>query len=218
MSSVLFVLGVIASLLAIGVWGWKRSEELREEAEQRESAALALLQADRAPVMPAKPQITAHNPGEAPLDFSLTHTVVGKMPGQLAALADIDLRDLILAYYDARGYREEWVAPDMRPVELVLRHRQESQRSYAYVHLNAPLPLDGGRLAQIGRELQARHFKRAIIAAPHGFDQEAAALAATMRLRLYDRTAMMSLILELTPEVQARLAGMAKARAKKRAA
>lgn len=151
---------------------------------------------------------------EAPV----TLTAPTKIPTPASALANLPLRDLVLSFYEARGYRQEWAAPDIRPVELVLRNRHDHDRSYAFVHWQHPSRLDGPGLSRLARELSALGFKRAIVAVERGFDDAAIEAAKKFNLRLYDNAVIQGKILELAPELQAKLAGMSKARAQKRRA
>jgi hypothetical protein len=151
---------------------------------------------------------------EAPV----TLTAPTKIPTPASALANLPLRDLVLSFYEARGYRQEWAAPDIRPVELVLRNRHDHDRSYAFVHWQHPSRLDGPGLSRLARELSALGFKRAIVAVERGFDDAAIEAAKKFNLRLYDNAVIQGKILELAPELQAKLAGMSKARAQKRTA
>lgn len=151
---------------------------------------------------------------EAPV----TLTAPTKIPTPASALANLPLRDLVLSFYEARGYRQEWAAPDIRPVELVLRNRHDHDRSYAFVHWQHPSRLDGPGLSRLARELNALGFKRAIVAVERGFDDAAIEAAKKFNLRLYDNAVIQGKILELAPELQAKLAGMSKARAQKRTA
>ena len=70
----------------------------------------------------------------------------------------------------------------------------------------------------MARELNALGFKRAIVAVERGFDDAAIEAAKKFNVRLYDNAVIQGKILELAPELQAKLAGMSKARAQKRRA
>jgi hypothetical protein len=264
MSGIIFVVTLIALLLSVGVWAWKRAADLHEEAQRREAAALQMLLIkpvvtepttassntafppdnsslpDRVHSKPSSAvalkagQTAQDNPititiGDITIiermietepvpEAPVTLTAPTKIPTPASALANLPLRDLVLSFYEARGYRQEWAAPDIRPVELVLRNRHDHDRSYAFVHWQHPSRLDGPGLSRLARELNALGFKRAIVAVERGFDDAAIEAAKKFNLRLYDNAVIQGKILELAPELQAKLAGMSKARAQKRRA
>jgi len=81
---------------------------------------------------------------------------------------DVPLRNLVLAWHEARGYRLAPASTDLRPLEVVLRHRDDPDRNYAYLYdpgrATAPRAsalLDQARRAGLGKLL---------IAAEHGGD------------------------------------------------
>jgi len=54
-----------------------------------------------------------------------------------AEAASVPVRDLVQVFYEARGFRAAPADPSARPVELVLTHKSDPRRSYAFV------PFDG---------------------------------------------------------------------------
>ena len=49
------------------------------------------------------------------------------------------LREVALAWFEARGYRSSPASPAVRPIERVLRHRQDAARGYAFVVERQPV-------------------------------------------------------------------------------
>lgn len=81
---------------------------------------------------------------------------------------DVPLDSLTLAWYEARGYTAQRAPEEAAPVRALLTHRDEGERSYAFVY-------DRGRLtAQRATTLldQARKLgvNRLLVAAEHGAD------------------------------------------------
>ena len=54
---------------------------------------------------------------------------------EFAAGPRVPVRDLVQVFYEARGFRPEPADPSARPVELVLAHKSDGQRAYAFAPL-----------------------------------------------------------------------------------
>ena len=204
MGSFLFWLTLIGSALATAWWALRRSHQLREEAQQREAAALSALIA--APV--SSPALATTSAAASPA--ALVEAAVPASPApkaasltKLAALAE--LMPLVLAFYQLRGYERIASETPLPYLFAVLRHRQQVQRLYALIELPKTEKLSGKRLAQLARELHQHHFDCAIVVTAAGFDFDALALAKTLHFRLYDRAAITARLQELPAPLQEKL-------------
>lgn len=52
--------------------------------------------------------------------------------------APAPVRDLVQVFYEARGFRAGSADPSARPIELVLAHKSDAQRAYAFAPLAEP--------------------------------------------------------------------------------
>ena len=123
---------------------------------------------------------------------------------------DVPLRDLALAWYEARGYRPAPAASALRPLEVVLRHRDDPARCYAFVYV-------GGR-AVASRAIELRDLARSagvarlLIAAEHGGD---AALSANRvkGVRMLDWLSVEAELKKLDLDIAQRIVAIARRRA-----
>ncbi len=81
---------------------------------------------------PARPQ---PKPAEAAIAAPRDHSCSDSM-------AKVPLRELVLAWYESRGYRGVPASPAVWPIELVLRHRDDAARAYAFVVQNDNVSVD----------------------------------------------------------------------------
>lgn len=56
-----------------------------------------------------------------------------------AGAASVPVRDLVQVFYEARGFRAAPADSSARPVELVLTHKSDARRSYAFAPIDGPL-------------------------------------------------------------------------------
>ncbi|MEW5881824.1 MAG: hypothetical protein AB1761_15425 [Pseudomonadota bacterium] len=151
---------------------------------------------------PAPPRATAPRP--AP--------VAAPPPRQEPAGAA--LRELTLAWFEARGYRSSPASPAVRPIELVLRHRGDPARAYAFVV--EPRRVTGERVAALANQARSIGLMRLLIVAEGGADEGAA--AHRKGVRLIDRGAMDDELSKLDLPVAAKIIAVARKRAAGRAA
>lgn len=60
--------------------------------------------------------------------------------------ADVPLRELVLAWFEARGYRGAPASTAVHPIELVLRHKADPARAYAVVVESQPVTAERVRV------------------------------------------------------------------------
>ncbi len=128
--------------------------------------------------------------------------------------ADVALRELTLAWFEARGYRGSPASPAVRPIELVLRHKGDPARAYAFVV--EPQRLTGERVDALAEQARSIGLLRLLIVADGG----AEASAATRRkgVRLIDRRAMDAELKKLDLPIAAKIIAVARSRTVARAA
>lgn len=81
---------------------------------------------------------------------------------------DVPLDALVVAWFEARGYAAQSAPESARPISLLLTHRDDPQRSYAFV-------FDRGRLhaqraANLLEEAKKLGMNKVLVAAEHGAD------------------------------------------------
>src|SRR5882672_941602 len=127
---------------------------------------------------------------------------------------DVPLRELSLAWFEARGYRGAPASPAVRPIELVLRHKDDPARAYAFVV--EPQPVDSSRVTALLRQAREIGLLRVLIVADAGAEQTAA--AGKKGARVMDRRAMDEEFRKLDLGVAAKIIAVARKRAASRAA
>lgn len=135
-------------------------------------------------------------------------------PTAPAVGADVPLRELALAWFEARGYRGAPASSAVRPIELVLRHRNDPARAYAFVVERQPI--DGARVRRLLDQARSIGLMKLLVVAEAG----AAPGAAETRksVRLVDRAALDAEFRKLEFNVAAKIIAVARRRASARAA
>ncbi len=128
--------------------------------------------------------------------------------------ADVSLRELTLAWFEARGYRGSPASPAVRPIELVLRHKGDPARAYAFVV--EARRVTGERVAALANQARSIGLLRLLIVAEGG--AEAGAAAQRKGVRLMDRAAMDGELKKLDLSVAAKIIAVARKRTAMRAA
>lgn len=93
-----------------------------------------------APAAPRAPAMSRARQSDAEPEAEGIVVVVGSATQSRAdsageALAPV--RDLVQVFYEARGFRPTSLEASARPVELVLTHKADAQRSYAFVPMTS---------------------------------------------------------------------------------
>lgn len=153
------------------------------------------------PPAPARPPVAATPPA-----------AVAEPPR--SAPADVALRELALAWFEARGYRGAPASPAVRPIELVLRHKGDPARAYAFVV--EPRRVTAERVAELAQQARSIGLLRLLIVAEGGADQGAA--AHRKGVRLMDRGAMDGELKKLELSIAAKIIAVARKRTAARAA
>jgi len=123
----------------------------------------------------------------------------------------VPLRELVLAWYEARGYRGSPASPAVWPIELVLRHRQDAARAYAFVVQTDRISAD--RITALIEQAREIGMMRVAVIAEAGYEHAAKEVAKRRHVRLIDRTTMEAELSELQLPTAAKIIAIARTRA-----
>ena len=124
---------------------------------------------------------------------------------------NVPLRELVLAWYEARGYRGSPASPAVWPIELVLRHREDAARAYAFVVQNDHVSVD--RITALIEQAREIGMMRVAVIAEAGYESAAKEVAKKRHVRLIDRSAMEAELSELQLPTAAKIIALARKRA-----
>lgn len=123
---------------------------------------------------------------------------------------NVPLRELVLAWYESRGYRGSPASPAVWPIELVLRHRQDAARAYAFVVQNDHVSVD--RITALIEQAREIGMMRVAVIAEAGYESAAKEIAKRRHVRLIDRSAMEAELSELELPTAAKIIAIARKR------
>ena len=123
---------------------------------------------------------------------------------------NVPLRELVLAWYEARGYRGSPASPAVWPIELVLRHREDAARAYAFVVQNDHVSVD--RITALIEQAREIGMMRVAVIAEAGYESGAKELPSSRHVRLIDRSAMEAELSELQLPTAAKIIAIARKR------
>jgi len=128
---------------------------------------------------------------------------------------DVALRELVLAWSEARGYRRSPASPVVRPIELVLRHSSDPARAYGFV-------VDNERISA-ERAAQLRHHAKSIglrlmLVTESGASSAALNDLKKTSVRLMDRAAIDGELGKLDLSIAAKIIAVARRRTSRLAA
>jgi hypothetical protein len=123
----------------------------------------------------------------------------------------VPLRELVLAWYESRGYRQVPASPAVWPIELLLRHRDDPARAYAFVMQNDHVSVD--RITALIEQAREIGMLRVAVIAEAGYERGAKEIAKRKNVRLIDRPTMDAELSELQLETAAKIIAVARKRA-----
>lgn len=123
----------------------------------------------------------------------------------------VPLRELVLAWYESRGYRGSPASPAVWPIELVLRHRDDAARAYAFVVQNDHISVD--RITALIEQAREIGMLRVAVIAEAGYEQGAKEVARKRNVRLIDRSTMDAELSALELPTAAKIIAVARKRA-----
>lgn len=118
------------------------------------------------------------------------------------------LREVALAWFEARGYRSSPASPAVRPIERVLRHRQDASRGYAFVVERQPV--SARRIEQLQTLALSVGLKRLLVVAEAGAVDRAT--REQRGVRLMDRNALAAELDRLDLSIAAKIIAVARKR------
>lgn len=121
------------------------------------------------------------------------------------------VRELVLAWYEARGYRPEPAAAILQPIELILRHREDRTRSYAFLAVKEPLA--AGRSQALLAKAQSVGVRRLLVAVQAPSAPSPDERLASMGLRQYDEASIRRELDRIDIRVAAKIIAVARKRA-----
>lgn len=154
---------------------------------------------------PPAPLAAAATRPPAPVPAPAARPVAGPPthPGE-----DVPLRELALAWFEARGYRSAPASPAVRPIELVLRHKDDPARAYAFVVESNRVSSE--RVQALRGQARAIGLVRLLIVAAGGAVPRAA--DGFKGVRLMDRSALEAEFKQLDISVAAKIIAVARKR------
>jgi uroporphyrinogen-III synthase len=94
------------------------------------------------------------------------------------------LRELVLAWFEARGYRPVPALPSEQPLLCVLRHKSDPLRAYGFAASDGPLATSHAR--EVLRRAQQMEVSRVLIACAESVDAPLAEKLARQGIRTMD--------------------------------
>jgi len=185
------------------------------------AAASAAARAPAGRPQPSPPTLVARLPHEAErLMAAPAAPVAPRPPAPAQAPAgggatirrgndDVPLRELALAWFEARGYRSAPASAAVRPIEQVLRHRHDPARAYAFVVESSRVTAD--RVQVLRTQARSIGLLRVLIVANDGADE--AAVTKSKGVRVMDRTSLATEFDQLDFSVAAKIIAVARKRA-----
>lgn len=158
-----------------------RSAGLEPELIAMLGSHAAAAAADRAPTSAEREQVVATRRTQPPQDDEPARMVPG-------AAAPAAVRDLVQVFYEARGFRAAAADAGARPIELVLTHKADANRSYAFAPLDGPLSIDLAR--EIAARARAIGHPRVLISSESALAPALAEALSATGVRLLDGAAI----------------------------
>lgn len=224
---------ILLALLLGGAATWLvlRARRIRRLTEAREAAALAALQAEMRPPPPAPSAAPAQAPRPArpttypvpplPDQDAISQILSDDLPlpaprsaerlAQVAtAVAEVPLRSMVLAWFEARGYRLHPLAPTAAPIEGVLVHAENIARSYAFMVDDERVTPD--RISTVLELAAELGLRRVALVAAGGSEPGMRENARRRHVRLLDRAVIEAELAALAPEATNRIVAAARVR------
>lgn len=135
------------------------------------------------------------------------------LPAAMPPRAPSPLRDLVVTWYEARGYRPIPALPSERPIECVFRHKADPLRAYAFAVIAEPVTRERAlALLQIAQAAQA---PRLLLACEQAVDAQLAATLARDGVRAFDQAGIDSEIASTDAEAAQRIRALAQRRSQR---
>jgi hypothetical protein len=122
----------------------------------------------------------------------------------------IAVRDLVLTWFEARGYRANAISVQFRPIELELRHRTDVDRNYAFVVERERVT--ALRAAALLKLAKSAGHARLLIAAERGSEPQSLAELRRLGVRVFDERAIRAELDKIDLRVAAKIIAVARGR------
>jgi hypothetical protein len=126
----------------------------------------------------------------------------------------VPVRELALAWFEARGYRPSSASVAVRPIELVLRHRKDPGRAYAFIVERERVT--GERVAKLVEHARSIGLTRVLVAAESGSEPGTGQRFRREGVRLVDQDEMRREFDKLDLRIAAKIIAVARSRARLR--
>ena len=166
------------------------------------------LSAPGAPRAAARPS-QARSPAGRPTAAAATSAAVKPLPAHDNQFR-IPVRELVLAWFEARGYRASTAFSDAHPIELVLHHRKDQGRSYAFVVESALVT--SARASSLHAQARAAGLPRLLIAAESGTEEDLPKRVQRLGIRVFDERGIRAQLGKIDIRIAAKIIAVARGR------
>lgn len=125
--------------------------------------------------------------------------------------AKVPVRELVLAWFEARGYRPAALPPESQPIELLLRHSKTPERAYAFMVVREGLTAQ--RVSSLFTLARSSGFKRLLIASDGEADPALVERVRPQGVRIFDETRIRSELGKIDIRIAAKIIAVARGRA-----
>jgi len=136
-------------------------------------------------------------------------------PAPTRADKAVPVRELALAWFEARGYRPSSASQAVRPIELVLRHRKDPSRAYALIVEHERLTAE--RVAVLVDHAHSIGLTKILVAAETAVEPDTRRRFRREGVRLVDQDEMRREFDKLDLRVAAKIIAVARSRSRLRA-
>ncbi|HXW64083.1 MAG TPA: hypothetical protein VEK74_03280 [Burkholderiaceae bacterium] len=161
-----------------------------------------------APRAAARPS-QARSPAGRPTAAAATSAAVKPLPAHDNQFR-IPVRELVLAWFEARGYRASTAFSDAHPIELVLHHRKDQGRSYAFVVESALVT--SARASSLHAQARAAGLPRLLIAAESGTEEDLPKRVQRLGIRVFDERGIRAQLGKIDIRIAAKIIAVARGR------
>jgi hypothetical protein len=123
----------------------------------------------------------------------------------------VPVRELVLAWFEARGYRPAALPHDSQPIELLLRHRATPERAYAF--MVAGEGLTAQRVSSLFTLARSSGFKRLLIAASGTVDPSVVERVRPQGVKIFDEERIRAELGKIDIRIAAKIIAVARGRA-----
>jgi len=174
--------------------------------------SLSVPGASRSPAStrPSQPPTPIRRPASTPAPAPAAKPLAGQGAGAHDNQFRIPVRELVLAWFEARGYRASTAFSDAHPIELVLHHRKDRDRSYAFVVENALVT--SARASSLLAQARAAGLPRLLIAAEAGTEEDLSKRVQRLGIRVFDERGIRAQLGKIDIRIAAKIIAVARGR------